>query len=204
MPARILFQGDSITDCDRRRETDGPEARRPELGRGYVARIAPVLHGWQATNRGISGNRVVDLYARWKPDALHLKPDAISILIGVNDTWQEFRSGNGVEVARYNAIYRMLLEWTVSVLPRVKLILCEPFVLPCGAVGPSWRGEIDERRRVVKSLAAEFGAIFVPFQEAFDHALARHSAEYWAADGIHPTPAGHDLMADCWLQHTGV
>ena len=204
MPARILFQGDSITDCDRRRDTDAAEVRRPELGRGYVAIIASKLQGWEALNRGISGNRVVDLYARWKPDALHLKPDAISILIGVNDTWHEFRSRNGVEVPRYNVIYRMLLEWTRTVLPEVKLILCEPFVLPCGVVGPGWREEIDERRRVVKSLAEEFGTAFVPFQEAFDHALAGHPAEYWAADGVHPTPAGHDLMAACWLQHAGV
>jgi lysophospholipase L1-like esterase len=197
---RLLFQGDSITDCLRARE--GSEANgRLELGTGYVARIAPRLPSWQVTNRGISGNRIVDLYARWKPDALHLRPDAISILIGVNDTWHEFGSGNGVEVSRYATIFRLLLEWTQASLPGVKLILCEPFVLPCGHVGPGWRKEIDQRRQVVKNLAADFQAAFVPFQEAFDEALANHPAEYWAEDGVHPTQAGHDLMADCWLRH---
>lgn len=197
---RILFQGDSITDCGRRRETDAKD-ERPELGLGYVARIAPRLPSWEVLNRGISGNRVVDLYARWKTDALHLKPDVISILIGVNDTWHEFGYGNGVEVPRYAVIYRMLLEWTRSVLPGVKLVLCEPFVLPCGVVGPGWREEIDERREVVKALAADFSATFVPFQIAFDEALSQHPAEHWAQDGVHPTAAGHALMAACWLQH---
>ena len=201
---RLLFQGDSITDCDRKRETDPPEDQRPELGRGYVARIAPQLPSWETLNRGISGNRVVDLYARWKPDALRLKPDAISILIGTNDTWHEFNYGNGVEVPRYAAIYRMLLEWTRSVLPRVKFVLCEPFVLPCGVVGPGWREEIDERGKVVRALAGDFGAAFVPFQKAFDKALADHPAEYWAANGVHPTPEGHDFMAACWLGHAGI
>lgn len=201
---RILFQGDSITDCGRKRETDAPDSDKPDLGCGYVSRIAPKLPTWEVFNRGISGHRIVDIYARWKTDALHLKPDAINILIGTNDTWHEFAAGNGVEVPRYAAIYRMLLEWTRSVLPSVKFVLCEPFVLPCGVVGPGWREEIDERGKVVKMLAGEFGAAFVPFQEAFDKALAEHPAEHWAADGVHPTPEGHDLMAACWLKHAEI
>lgn len=204
MPTRLLFQGDSITDCGRRRETDAADPDRPELGSGYVARIAAESTGWEVLNRGISGNRVVDLYARWKVDALHLQPDVISILVGVNDTGHEFGRRNGVEVARYAVIYRLLLEWTRSVLPGVKLVLCEPFVLPCGRVGPGWREDIDGRRVVVRNLAREFGASFVPFQEAFDDALAQQTAEYWAPDGVHPTPAGHDLMAGCWRRHAGV
>ncbi len=137
---KILFQGDSITDCDRRSTT--PEG----LGAGYVAEAAKALDPAtiEVINRGISGKRVEDLYARWKPDALHLRPDVISILIGVNDTWHEFLGGNGVEVDRYASIYRLLLEWTKDVLPDVRLVLCEPFVLPCGVVGEGWRDEIDQ------------------------------------------------------------
>lgn len=199
---RILFQGDSITDCGRLRDdldSSSPEA----LGGGYVRVISSKLEGagHKILNRGISGNRVVDLYARWKPDALHLKPDVLSILIGVNDTWHEFNYGNGVEVDRYAAIYRMLLEWTKAVLPDVQLVLCAPFVLPCGHVTPDWRKEIDQRRAVVEALASDFGAVHVPLQDAFDAALADLPAESWAADGVHPTPAGHELLADCWLRH---
>ncbi len=200
---RLLFQGDSITDCNRMREGTNANGR-PELGNGYVVSIAKQLPTWEVSNRGISGNRIVDLYARWKPDALHLRPDAINILIGVNDTWHEFRSGNGVEVPRYATIFRLLLEWTQASLPGVKLILCEPFVLPCGHVEPGWREEIDQRRQVVKKLAADFRAAFVPFQETFDEAIAAQPPQYWAEDGVHPTQAGHDLMADCWLRHANL
>jgi lysophospholipase L1-like esterase len=196
---RVLFQGDSITDCGRDREEFS------SLGKGYVSLIPEKL-GYppemEVLNRGISGHRIVDLYARWKPDALHLKPDVLSILIGTNDTWHEFASQNGVEVPRYATIYRLLLEWTREVLPQTQLVLCEPFVLPCGVVGPGWREDIDERRRVVAQLAEDFGATFVPFQTEFDEALHRQPAAFWAADGVHPTPMGHDLMADCWIRHT--
>lgn len=200
---KILFQGDSITDSNRVREATKLNGR-PELGDGYVVSIAKQLPNTDVMNRGISGNRIVDLYARWKPDALHLRPDAISILIGVNDTWHEFSRGNGVEVPRYATIFRLLLEWTQVSLPGVKLILCEPFVLPCGHVGPGWREEIDQRRQVVKKLASDFRAAFVPFQETFDEAILTHPPEYWAEDGVHPTQVGYDLMADCWLRHANL
>lgn len=195
----ILFQGDSITDCGREKEDGGSG---DPLGRGYPSLIAGRVDAQhQVLNRGISGNRIVDLYARWKPDALHLKPDMISILAGVNDTWHEKTRRNGVEVDRYAKIYRLLLEWTQQVLPQVQLVLCEPFVLPCGVVTPDWRPEVDERRAVVAELAQDFKARFVPFQKEFDAALTQHPADYWAQDGVHPTPAGHELMASCWLRH---
>jgi len=162
MKKRLLFQGDSITDCDRVIRVPISDGH-PDLGKGYVLRIARQLPTWEVLNCGISGKRVVDLCARWKPDALHLKPDAISILVGVNDTWHEVRWGNGVEVPRYENIYRLLLEWTLAAVQGVKLILCEPFVLPCGEVGPAWTDEIEQLRQVVKKLAVEFGAVFVPF-----------------------------------------
>ena len=100
-------------------------------------------------NRGISGNRIVDLYARIKSDVINLKPDVISVLIGVNDTWHEFGSQNGVSVPKYETIYRMFLEEVTAELPGVQWVLCEPFVLDCGVVVEGWRDEIDQRRAVV-------------------------------------------------------
>jgi len=200
----ILFQGDSITDTGRNREIT--EANRgAALGSGYVNLIAAHLlqarpqDQLQIYNRGISGNRVTDLYARWKVDGINLAPDLISILIGVNDTWHEFMYGNGVEVDRYTTIYRILLEYTKQRLPQVQLVLCEPFVLRCGVVTDGWIAEMDERRQVVRALATEFDAIFVPFQSVLDHALTEAEAAFWATDGVHPTPAGHRLLADAWL-----
>jgi lysophospholipase L1-like esterase len=196
--------GDSITDCGRSKDAEVPA--NEELGGGYAMMIASKYLCEEADfdlkffNRGISGNRVVDLYARWKIDCLNMMPDVLSILIGVNDTWHEFGSQNGVEVPRYDKFYRMLLDWTLEELPGVKLVICEPFVLQVGAVEKSWLPEINQRREVVRKIAKDYKTIFVPFQEAFDKAAKKAPAEYWLRDGVHPTLAGHMLMSKEWIK----
>lgn len=209
---KILFQGDSVTDAGR------TGCNYENLGRGYPNFVAGTLQcrypdkGFEVVNRGIGGNRVVDLYQRWKVDALNLRPDVISILIGINDTWHEKASGNGVEPDRFEMVYRALLQWTTKVLPDVKLVICEPFMFKAGAAkegyepgknwapADDWAPEMDVRRAIVKSLAEEFGATFVPFQSVLDNALQRAPANVWLGDGVHPTPAGHALIADTWIQ----
>lgn len=204
----ILFQGDSITDCGRNREAAGTPNDLCGLGQGYAMMAAAELlstrpaDGLRVFNRGISGNRVVDLDARIKNDIIHLKPDVLSILIGVNDTWHGKTSDNGVAVPKYERVYRALLDEVREARPSVKFVLCEPFVLRCGVVRDDWVEEIDERRAVVAKLAKEFGAVLVPFQSMFDAAVKSGPPEYWASDGVHPTAAGHLLMAKCWLEKT--
>jgi lysophospholipase L1-like esterase len=153
-------------------------------------------------NRGISGNRIVDLYSRIKSDIINLQPDFISILIGVNDTWHEKAHGNGVAVPKYERVYRELLGEVRSALPEVGFVLCEPFVLRCGVVTEEWIAEIDQRRSVVATLAQEFDALLIPFQSIFDDAVKLAPPPYWASDGVHPTAAGHLLMAKAWLEKT--
>lgn len=199
----ILFQGDSITDCGRAREGSPVNGG---LGGGYVTFVAAQLlaarpaDGLSIVNRGISGNRIVDLYARIKADTINLKPDVLSVLIGVNDTWHEFGSRNGVAVPKYERIYRDFLTEVRAALPAIRLVLCEPFVLRCGVVTQDWVVEMDQRRAVVAKLAHEFGAVFVPFQAMFDAAVKEAPAAYWAGDGVHPTIAGHQRMAQTWLK----
>ena len=206
MARTIVFQGDSITDVGRDRDLTLPA--NLGMGSGYPfltmtqLRLTEPEKDWQVFNRGISGNRIVDLYARWKREALNLKPDILSILIGVNDTWHESAFQNGVEVPRYAQFYRMLLEWTLQVLPDVKLVLLEPFVLPFGVVLPHWPAEIDERRAIVKDLAQKFNAIFIPTQTLLNEALKKAPQEYWLKDGVHPTSAGHALIARAWIEAT--
>ena len=121
----------------------------------------------------------------------------------MNDTWHEKARQNGVEVPRYEMIYRMLLEWTKKELPETKLVLLEPFVFLSEVVEESWVEEIDARRAVVKKLAEEFGAIFIPLQGMFNEALKKNSNTlYWLRDGVHPTSAGHKLIAEAWLKAT--
>ena len=197
----LLFQGDSITDAGYSRDPN-----LLPLGTGYPNLIAGRLLvdrpdiEWNILNRAISGNRIVDLYARWKIDALNLNPDIISIMVGVNDTWHEKERQNGVEVPRYARIYRELLQWTRDTLPNVRLVLMEPYVHVFGAVAQDWVDEINQRRDVVKQLAKDFDAIFIPSQEILDKALAKAPMNYWTKDGVHPTLAGHQLFADAWLK----
>lgn len=202
----ILFQGDSITDVGRAREENlplgiGMGTGYPQLATARLITDSPE-RPWVIYNKGISGNRVVDLYSRWKMDALNLKPDLISILIGINDTWHEFNKQNGVEVPRYEKMYRELLSWTKEVLPEVKLVLMEPFCFCFGAVAPEWLPEVEERRKVVKKLAEEFDAVFIPCQQILDKALEKAPQEFWLRDGVHPTLAGHQLLADAWIEAT--
>jgi len=201
---RLLFQGDSITDAARNRSGENAVEGR-DLGRGYAMQVAAHLacdrpgSGVDVRNLGISGNRIVDLHARIKEHCWNLIPDVLSILIGINDTWHERNRRAGVEVERYAEVYRLLLEETRARLPDLRLVLCEPFVLDCGVVESDWREEVDRRRAVVAQLAEAFDARLVGFQDAFDRACDDAPPEHWAEDGVHPTPAGHLLMARTWL-----
>jgi acyl-CoA thioesterase-1 len=201
----LLFQGDSITDCLRDRTRSWPNDPAA-LGAGYVGRVAGDLlaqhpgAGWRFYNRGISGDRSVDLLGRWRRDALALQPDVVSILVGVNDTWHEHLTGNGISVARYAELYRMLLADTRQARPQVRLVLGEPFALPGGEFKAEWHAELRERAAVVRQLAQEFGAAFVPYQGMFEAAMKQYSAAELAADGVHPSPLGHQLMARAWRE----
>lgn len=204
----VLFQGDSITDKGRSRSNTGPNS--PEsLGNGYVFLCASELlarfpeHSLRIFNRGISGDKIPNLLARWQVDALDLKPTVLSLMVGVNDTGHRFvATSYGVPVPEYERGYRKLLDWTKAGLPRagVRLVLCEPFTLPCGVVNEQWEPEMTQRRAIVKQLAKEYGAVFVAFQSAFDEASKATGPKYWSDDGVHPTMAGHGLMARTWLE----
>lgn len=207
--AVFLFQGDSITDCLRDRTRAWPNDPAA-LGAGYAGRIAGDLlaqhagAGWKFFNRGISGDRIIDLLGRWRKDTLALQPDVVSILVGVNDTWHESLFGNGVSVARYAELYRMVLADARAARPQCRLVLGEPFALPGGEFKAEWLPELRERGAVVRRLAQEFGAAFVPYQQMFDAAQKKYAAAELAADGVHPSPLGHQLMAAAWREAAGL
>ena len=201
----VLFQGDSITDASRSRERVGPN-EQASLGDGYAWLAASGLlvsrpqDELTIYNRGISGNKVHQLAERWDDDCLALEPDVLSILIGVNDIWHT-RSGNyDGTVAIYERDYDGLLARTRSGLPDVHLVICEPFVLRCGAIDDSWFPEFDEYRAAARRVADAHGATWVGFQAAFDEAVLYAPPEHWAADGVHPSSAGAALMAQTWLR----
>ncbi len=205
----ILFQGDSITDAGRNRQATAPNDRAG-LGNGYPLLLAAALLAdhpearLKVYSRGISGNKVPDLAARWQEDAIALKPAVLSILIGVNDMWHKLAGRYDGTVADYETGYRALLKETAEKLPDACLVICEPFVLRCGAVNDQWFPEFDQRRAVAKKLAEELGLAFVPFQTMFDEAVKAAPPQYWAGDGVHPTLAGHALMARTWREVVGI
>src|SRR5262249_53017049 len=146
------------------------------------------------------GNKVFQLADRWQMDCLELKPSLLSILIGVNDIWHTLNGKYNGTVEIYERDYRALLERTRKELPQVKLVVCEPFVLRCGAVNAKWFPEFDAYRAVAQRIADAYHARFIPFQAMFDEAVKYAPPMHWAADGVHPTPAGASLMAHTWLR----
>jgi lysophospholipase L1-like esterase len=201
----ILFQGDSITDAGRDRGREKSPNDAAALGRGYAFLTAATLLAehpgadLKIYNRGISGNKVFQLADRWDKDCIALKPDLVSILIGVNDIWHGLNGQYDGTVQVYERDYLALLQRTRQELPQVRIVVCEPFVLRCGAVNDKWFPEFDRYRAAAKRVADTFEAVFVPFQSMFDEAVKKAPPNYWAGDGVHPTIAGAALMAQTWL-----
>jgi lysophospholipase L1-like esterase len=201
----ILFQGDSITDWGRDHNNTVPN-NTGALGTGYALLATGHLllqhpgKNLQIYNKGISGNKVYQLAERWDTDCLALKPNILSIHIGVNDYWHTLTSGYTGTIETYITDYHKLLDRTKQALPNVKLIICEPFALKSvKAVDDKWYPTFDLFRKAAKDIAAEYGAAFVPWQSVFDKALESAPATYWSLDGVHPSIAGEALMAQAWM-----
>jgi acyl-CoA thioesterase I len=200
--AVVLFQGDSITDAGRGRQNE------ELLGGGYAGMAASRFSAAFPTknvrflNRGVGGDRAVDLQARWDDDCLALKPDWVSIMIGINDTWRSFDSSDPTGTTEYEAACRNILTRTRDELG-AKLILLEPFLLPVPEDRLLWRDDLDPKIQALRSLSREFGAIYVPLDGLFAAAATRHEPAFWAPDGVHPTAAGHALIAEAWLSAVG-
>jgi len=205
----ILFQGDSITDGNRGRDADPNHI----MGHGYAFSIAS---RWGAEfpqkkltfiNKGISGNKIVDLAVRWQKDTLDLKPDVLSILVGVNDSssvvyhWEPI-----ISVEKYEETYQSLLEQTRAKYPEIVFVLCEPFILPVGKVKENWeayQADMAKRQAVVRKLALQYKAVFIGLQQVFEKACKKAPADYWIWDGVHPTVAGHELITREWIKLVG-
>ncbi len=201
----FLFQGDSITDAGRDKKKQLANQQKA-FGSGYAWMAAShLLIGnpelkLTFQNRGISGNKVHQLAARWDKDCIDLKPDILSILIGVNDIWHGLNGRYDGTVKTYENDFIALLDRTRKSLPNTRFIICEPFVLKCGAVNDKWFPEFDHYRESARKVADRFEGIFVPFQSLFDEALKYAPAKHWAGDGVHPSSHGASLMAHFWLK----
>lgn len=202
----ILFQGDSITDSGRKKD-DNLFNNPTSLGSGYVLQAAAEMLFTYADkdlkiyNKGISGNKVYQLADRWDKDCLDIKPDILSVLIGVNDYWHKHNGKYDGTVAVYKKDLIALLERTLAASPNIKLVIGEPFAVKgVKAVDDTWYPEFDTYRVAAKEIATQFNAVFIPYQKVFDEAQKIAPGNYWTADGVHPTLAGTKLMAHAWLK----
>ena len=203
--SRLLFQGDSITDMKwGRNEKD----RNHYLGHSYVYLIAARLGvdmpeaQLDFYNRGMSGHKVADLRGRWQKDAIDMRPDLLSILIGVNDVG---RNLDGVDVTKWEADYRYILDASRKANPELRLVLLDPFVLDSGRLANAesfrkWRDQVERLIPIVTQLAADYDAVHIRTQEVFDTAAKSVSPDHWIWDGVHPLPQGHELIARSWLE----
>lgn len=201
---KIVMFGDSITDMGHQGEVGTVHS----YGDGYPFIVCSRLGDeaptkYEIINKGISGNKTVDLYARIKKDVWNLEPDVLSILIGVNDVWHELGGNNGVELKRFERIYRMILDDTLERLPNLKIMLLEPFFLRGTAVeylGYEGFTQVFDYAKVVKKLAEEYRLTFIPLQNKFNEMAEKYGAEYYLYDGVHPSVAGATLIANEWLK----
>ena len=201
----VLFQGDSITDGNRGRSSDLNHIH----GHGYQYIIASEMHAdnldkdFEVVNRGESGNRIAQLYGRWKEDCLKLNPTIVSILIGINDCAQEYYNGNGSLPERYKKIYRYMLDEVLEQNPDTLLVIMEPFfgVSEDEAYNKYMQTNVPAYAKAAKEIAEEYGAVFVPIQDIFDE-YAKHTDIFkllW--DGVHPTTGAHQLIARRWKEY---
>lgn len=198
--SKILFQGDSITDAGRSRSDDS------DLGTGYPMMISAYLRAiypemdLTVINRGISGNRAVDLKNRWQADCIDIKPDIVSILIGINDTWRRFDSDVPTTDDEYEDNYRNILTDIRNKLD-AEIVIIEPFLIPVNKDQETiWRDDLELKIRKARGLAKEFKAGYIPMDGIFAGACVDKPSVYWAADGVHPTKEGHALIAYNWIK----
>ncbi|MCJ7543359.1 MAG: SGNH/GDSL hydrolase family protein [Phycisphaerae bacterium] len=197
----VLFFGDSITDAGRREKHN----HNDHLGVGYVAVVASVLLArcpeltLTFTNRGFSSNRVYDLEKRLQDDVIDLKPTVVSILVGINDTWHQYSRNLPSPLEDFRAAYRRICTRIRDELG-ARLVICEPFLLHFPEDRAAWREDLDGRLQAIRQIGAECASVYIPLDGLFAAAGRKAPAAYWVGDGVHPTPAGHGLIADAWLQ----
>jgi acyl-CoA thioesterase I len=189
----LLFIGDSITDCNRDR------LRVNGLGNGYVANVAKALLNFTVYNRGISGNRVIDLKARWTEDALALHPDILVVLIGVNEVWHQLKFGSPYTEAQYEADYREILTLARQANPNLKIVLMQPFIFNVGEVDADWFLPLNRLKHIVERITNDFANAYVPLQDVLDTAAKTHGEVALLPDGVHPSDLGHRIIADAVL-----
>lgn len=207
--SKLLFIGDSITDCERARPIG--EGLFGAVGKSYVSLVEGFLgaihpgHAIRIVNMGTSGHQAPDLKARWQTDVLDLKPDWVSIMIGVNDVWRQFDLPRQTELHVSPEVYeKTLAELAAVTRPKVKgLVMMSPFYIEPNRAD-AMRARMDQYRVIMKKIAAKHDALFIDTQAAFDDVLQHMHPNAIAWDRVHPNIIGHAVIARAFLKAIGV
>ena len=201
MKMRWIFQGDSITDAGRSYDD------LSSLGDGYVRHTVQRLQAeypdieWDCLNKGISGDRTVDLVKRWDRDCIDLQPDIVSVLIGVNDTARAFDQNMPMTPETFEETYRFLLE-ELKAKTTAKIVMMEQFLLPGFPQTEPWFADLNAKIHITRRLAREFADVMIPFDGLFAAACLKQPPAFWAQDGVHPSAAGSDWMSERIIEWT--
>lgn len=196
----MLFQGDSVTDTGRNRDlSEGYES----MGEGYPK----VFHQLYNTlfpankvkfvNRGVSGDRTNHLLERYEKDFKAVKPDVISIMIGINNTWRNFDGGDDFcSAERFEAEYEELLAKIKADMPDTRIMIIEQFALTAHPDRNTWQEDLDAKRDATRKLAFKYADWFVPMYDIITEASENDFDLYeLSPDGVHPGDTGHSLIA---------
>ncbi len=204
----ILFQGDSITDGNRSRTDDN------NAGNGFVTLIRSAMcfdepNKYVFYNRGIGGHRITDVYTRITADIINLKPDFLTILIGVNDIWHGIDWQNATGTKRFERIYRIMIEELQEALPNLKIMIMGPYI--CHGISTD-NNEKDPQRfakfydgvaemaAIAQKVAQDTGCSYLPLQEAFSEADEKNGVGFTTLDGVHPGAEGNELIKRLWIK----
>ena len=195
---KILFQGDSITDCGRNRED------YHDLGAGYpkyaaelIAKAYPETE-FEFINLGISGNQTTDLVERLQSDFIDIHPDFVSIHIGVNDTWHRAAERNWLGNDIFEAQYRKVLT-EIKEKTNAKILIIEQFLLPVDDKA-YFRNDLNGKIDITRKLAREFADYYIPLDGIMAQACVSYDKYHWSDDGVHPNENGAKLIADLYVQ----
>lgn len=196
---RFVFIGDSITQADKFEDSE-------QIGYGYVRYIKDYFAINQPEalpiffNKGINGNRIPDLEKRWEEDVLSLRPDLVSISIGINDVWRQL-DNHGLEQvapALFKEIYDLLLT-QLKLNTEARIFIMEPTIIE-ESVDAKGNILLKDYVALTHQLAEKYNATIVPTHQVFIEYLQKPNHQVLTTDGVHMNSAGNMLMAQAWLK----
>ena len=194
--SKILFLGDCITGWNR--DYSNPE----DLGNGYVARIADAIKNYriEVINKGTDEQRTIDLLNEYEENVLKIKPDVITIYIGMNDVWHHFAKGIETTNEEFEHNFETLLEKIKEDL-NIPIIIIEPFIIDITPELTKMRAELWQKVDIIRKLARKYASEYIALDGSFASACIKHEPTFYSLDGVHPTDEGHKFIARRWLRN---